>query len=70
MMTTLQRRLFFGGLCEGLSSESAADAAGVTVADVLEQQDTDVSFRVAYQFAEFMRDEYVRFSSRLIDEEE
>ncbi len=69
MMTTAQRRLFLGALCEGLSSESALEEAGITPADLMDASDSDPSFRVAYQFAESARDEYVRFSERLIDSE-
>ena len=69
MMTTAQRRLFLGALCEGLSTESALDEAGITPHDLMEASDSDPGFRIAYQFAESSRDQYLRFSERLIDSE-
>lgn len=65
MMTSTQRRLFLGALCDGLSTDSALEEAGLLTSDLLKQMDSDPAFRIAYQFAEAARDRYVEFMEAL-----
>ena len=67
MMTSAQRRLFLGALCEGLSTESALEEADATPTGLMAACDADPLFVCAYQFAEACRREYLAASERLLD---
>jgi hypothetical protein len=55
-MTTSQRRRLLGAICEGLSTESAADYAGVTLSELEAEYDRTSSFRDSRNLAAIVRD--------------
>ena len=64
-MTTDQRRRLLGGICEGLSSESAAEDAGVTLAELVALYDSDAAFRTALDNSSTARDAFRHWMERL-----
>jgi hypothetical protein len=64
-MTTDQRRRLLGGVCEGLSTESAAEDVDATIAEVMACYDADSAFRTALDNASTVRDEWRRHMERL-----
>ena len=64
-MTSDQRRRLLGGICEGLSTVSAADDAGVTATEVFTLYDSDPAFRTALDNASTARDAFARWMERL-----
>jgi hypothetical protein len=64
-MTTDQRRRLLGGICEGLSTESAAEDVGLTLAEVLACYDSDPAFRTALDNSSTARDAFQRHMERL-----
>jgi hypothetical protein len=64
-MKTDQRRRLLGAICEGLSTESAAADADVTLAEVVACYDADPAFRTALDNASTARDAFQRHMETL-----
>jgi len=64
-MTTNQRRRLLGAICEGISTESAAADAGVTLDEVVACYDADPAFRTALDNASTARDAFRMHMERL-----
>jgi hypothetical protein len=64
-MTTDQRRRLLGGICEGLSTEAAAEDVDLTLAEVMAVYDQDPAFRTALDNASTTRDAWQRHMERL-----
>ena len=57
-MTTDQRRRLLGAICEGLSTESACEDAGLSLAEVMAVYDSDPALRTALDLASTARDSF------------
>lgn len=57
-MTTEQRERLLGQLCEGVSTDAACEALGLTWLDVSMRLDSDPSFRLSYYLAQSVRDTF------------
>lgn len=58
-MTTAQRQRLLGSICEGTSTETAAESLGLTLSEVQEASDADPTFRISLHFAQAVRDCYL-----------
>lgn len=58
-MTTEQRERLLGQLCEGVSTDAACEALGLSWLDVSMKMDSDPAFRLAYYLAQSVRDTFV-----------
>jgi hypothetical protein len=67
-MTTSQRRRLLGAICEGLSTESAAEDAGLTLDEVMACYDSEPAFRDALNLASTARDSFREHMERLQEE--
>ena len=67
-MTTDQRRRLLGAICEGLSTESAAVDAGLSLDAVLAVYDADPAFRTALDLACTTGEHFRRHMERLQEE--